>query len=57
MQPGGPLPQAVGYGAWQAMSQLACQHDELAAVMTLVGHEVRQDVPEVQGQVTPHVGS
>ncbi len=38
------------------MPHLTSQHDELTAVVRFVSDEIRQDVPDVQGQIAPYVG-
>src|SRR5512137_2898887 len=53
---GSPLPQPGGYRAGQAAIQLAGHHHYLAPMMRLMGDEVVQDMPDVEGQVAPHVG-
>jgi len=52
-----PLPEAPGDLSRQATSQLARQHDDLAAMMTLVCHEVRKDVPNIERKIAPRVGT
>src|SRR5262249_44522161 len=50
-----PLPQPGHYARWQPAIQLPGHHDNLAAMMRVVGDEVAEDVPHVQLQVAPHV--
>jgi hypothetical protein len=38
------------------MAKLSGQQDDLTSVVTLMSDEVRQDMPDVQGQVAPDVG-
>lgn len=51
-----PCPQSGGYGAGQAAIQLAGYHHYLAPMMRVMGDEIGQDMPDVEGQVAPHVG-
>jgi hypothetical protein len=36
---------------------LAGKHDDLAAMMTFVCNEVRQDVPNIEREIAPRIGS
>ena len=38
------------------MAQLSGEHDNLPAMMTFMSNEIRQDMPDVEGKVTPGVG-
>jgi hypothetical protein len=36
---------------------LAGKHDDLTSMMTFVRHEVRQDVPNIEREIAPRIGS
>src|SRR5207249_4048520 len=48
-----PLPQAGGNACGQPVPQLTRQHDELPTMMSLVGHEVAEEVHEIRREVLP----
>src|SRR4029450_7426032 len=56
-EPRRPLPEATGHRGWQTMPELTRDQNELAAMVAFVGNEIRQDVPNVQRQVPPHVAT
>ena len=52
-----PLPEAIDHGVRKPVAELPRQQNDLPAVMRLVRHEVREDVPDVERQVAPHVAA
>lgn len=51
-----PLPQPVRYRCGQTLPELPSGHDDLPPMMRFMGHEVRQDVTDIERQVPPDVG-
>jgi len=51
-----PLPEIAPGSLREQDAELPGKEDELPAVMALVCHEIRQDMPDIQGEVAPHVG-
>ena len=49
------MPQPVRYRPGQALTGLSGDHDDLTAMMTLMGHEIREYMADVEGQVAPDV--
>lgn len=47
------MPEAAGDLRRLAMPQLAGEHDDLSAVMAFVGDEIAENVPDIEGQVSP----
>jgi len=39
----------------QTIAQLAGEHDNLTAMMAFMRDEIRQDMPHVEGKITPDV--
>jgi hypothetical protein len=50
-----PLPQPVGSRPWQALPGLACDHNDLASVMSFVRHEIGQHVSDIERKVSPNI--
>ena len=52
-----PLPQARRDFPWQPLPEGPGHQHDLSPVMPLVRDEIAKDVPHIQWQVAPHVGS
>src|SRR6266404_5477414 len=50
-----PLPKTTRNLNGQTIAQLASEHDNLPAMMAFMRDEIRQDMPHVEGKVTPGV--
>jgi hypothetical protein len=51
-----PLPETVPRSVREGDAELPGEEGELPAMVALVRHEIRQDMPDIQGEVVPHVG-